>query len=153
MAVSNVDRFLNNDLGELPVRGSLHRSTIPFDDALVLTHGASGNCNSPLLVALGEAFATSGLNVLRCDLPFRQQRPNGPPSPSNAKRDQEGMRRAVVLMKEQFTGRVFLGGQSYGGRQASMLARPSLNLSVVSCCSHTHSTRPKDLPNCGQRIS
>jgi len=115
------ERFSRDDPGEIPVRGFLHHAATPSGDALVLTHGAGGNCNTPLLVALGEAFAASGLNVLRCDLPFRQQRPHGPPSPGNAKGDQEGLRRAVTLMKEQFAGRVFLGGQSYGGRQASML--------------------------------
>ena len=91
-------------------------------DGLVLTHGASGNCNASLLVALADAFAASGINVLRCDLPFRQSRPHGPPSPSSAKRDQEGLSRAISVMKDQFSGRAFLGGQSYGGRQASILA-------------------------------
>jgi predicted alpha/beta-hydrolase family hydrolase len=81
-----------------------------------------------LLVALAERLAESGLNVLRCDLPYRQRRPTGPPSPSDAKHDQEGLRRAVTLMKQQFVDRAFLGGSSYGGRQASLLvaAEPSL---------------------------
>lgn len=120
--------FVNDHPGEVPVRGLLHRAATPSGDTLVLTHGAGGNCNAPLLVALAEAFAAFGLNVLRCDLPFRQLRPHGPPSPSNAKRDQDGLRRAIALMKDQFGKRVFGGGQSYGGRQASMLAasEPSL---------------------------
>jgi hypothetical protein len=87
----------------------------------VLTHGAGGNCNAPLLIALAGKFAELGLNTLRCDLPFRQRRPKGPPSPSDAKHDQAGLRRAVELMKKQFPGRALLGGVSYGGRQASML--------------------------------
>jgi len=87
----------------------------------VLTHGAGGNCTAPLLVALAEKLAASGLTVLRCDLPYRQRRPRGSPSPSDAKGDQAGLRRAVELMKNQFAGRGFLGGSSYGGRQASML--------------------------------
>jgi hypothetical protein len=107
---------------EAPVRGFLHRSAVTSGDALVLTHGAGGNCQSPLLIALADAFAVSGVSVLRCDLPFRQARPHGPPLPGNAQRDQEGLRTAVRLLKEQFAGRVFLGGQSYGGRQASLLA-------------------------------
>jgi len=107
---------------ETPVRGTLHRADGTGGDFLVLTHGASGNSNSALLVALADAFAQSGLSVLRCDLPYRQRKPNGPPSRSDAKRDQQGLRRAVTLMEQQFTGRAFLGGSSYGGRQASMLA-------------------------------
>jgi len=110
------------------VRGFLHGAKHSGGGFLVLTHGAGGNCNAPLLVALAEKFAASGLTVLRCDLPYRQRRPHGAPSPSDAKTDQAGLRRAVELMKKQFAGRAFLGGSSYGGRQASMLVaeEPSL---------------------------
>lgn len=108
--------------GEVPVRGVLHRAHRPADDFLVLTHGAGGNANAALLVALAEAFAKEGMSVLRCDLPYRQRKPTGPPSPGDAKVDQQGLRRAVTLMKEQFRGRGFLGGSSYGGRQASLIA-------------------------------
>jgi predicted alpha/beta-hydrolase family hydrolase len=114
--------FLDAQAGEPTVRGFLHLSTTPSSDVLVLTHGAGGNCQSALLVSLAERFASSGLNVLRIDLPFRQLRPKGPPSPSGAMRDQQGLGRAVTVMRQRFQGRVFLGGQSYGGRQASLLA-------------------------------
>ncbi len=107
--------------GEAPVRGFLHRGAEAGASFVVLTHGAGGNCNAPLLVALADKFAASGLSTLRCDLPYRQRRPKGSPSPSDAKHDQAGLRRAVELMKKQFAGRAFLGGVSYGGRQASML--------------------------------
>ncbi|HUI83676.1 MAG TPA: alpha/beta family hydrolase [Candidatus Binatia bacterium] len=107
--------------GEAPVRGFVHSAKGTGSGFLVLTHGAGGNCNAPLLVALAERFAAAGLATLRCDLPFRQRRATGPPSPSDARRDQEGLRRAVTLMRERFAGTGFLGGVSYGGRQASML--------------------------------
>ncbi len=122
------ERFSDDAPGEVSVRGYLHRAGSESGDALVLTHGAGGNCQTPFLVALAEAFAASGINVLRCDLPFRQARPKGPPSPSNASRDQEGLRRAVTLMRKRFSGRIYLGGQSYGGRQASMLAAADADL-------------------------
>jgi predicted alpha/beta-hydrolase family hydrolase len=115
------ESFADDAPGEAPVRGFLHRATKASAGFVVLTHGAGGNCNAPLLVALAEKFAASGLSALRCDLPFRQRRPKGPPSPSDAKHDQAGLRRGVELMKKQFAGRAFLGGVSYGGRQASML--------------------------------
>jgi predicted alpha/beta-hydrolase family hydrolase len=108
--------------GQPTVRGVLHRPALPPGDGLVLTHGAGGNCAAPLLVALAEAFAKAGLTVLRCDLPYRQARPKGPPSPSGAARDRDGLRQAVRELRSIVPGRVFLGGQSYGGRQASMLA-------------------------------
>jgi uncharacterized protein len=125
---TEVQLFFDETPGEATVRGYLHRAEQPGNDFLVLTHGAGGNCNAPLLVALAEKFAASGLTVLRCDLPYRQRRPQGAPSPSDAKTDQAGLRRGVVLMKKQFAGRAFLGGSSYGGRQASMLLaeEPSL---------------------------
>jgi uncharacterized protein len=104
-----------------PVRGFLHRPEIPNEDGLVLTHGAGSNCSSPLLIAVAEKFAAAGLTVLRCDLPYRQVRSYGPPRPGGAQRDREGLKNAVVIMKKLLSGRMFLGGHSYGGRQASML--------------------------------
>jgi predicted alpha/beta-hydrolase family hydrolase len=89
---------------------------------LVLTHGAGANCQSPLLRALAEAFCESGITVLRCDLPFRQARPHGPPLRGSAERDQQGLRRAIESLRQIVAGRVFLGGHSYGGRQGTLLA-------------------------------
>jgi hypothetical protein len=123
MLVETPQRFVDDSPGgEAPIRGYLHRAGPGETNFLVLTHGASGDCNAPLLVALANAFADAGLNVLRCDLPYRQRKPTGPPSRSDAERDQQGLLRAVLMMTEQFRGRAFLGGSSYGGRQASLLA-------------------------------
>ncbi len=127
MSAHDAKPFVDDTPGEAPVRGFLHRAEAEAG-FLVMTHGAGGNCNAPLLVALADKFAAAGISTLRCDLPFRQRRPQGPPSPSDAKHDQAGLRRAVELMKQQFAGPAFLGGVSYGGRQASMLvaAEPTL---------------------------
>jgi predicted alpha/beta-hydrolase family hydrolase len=105
-----------------PVRGVLHRATLAGRDALVLTHGAGGDCNTPLLQTLATTFASRGVTTLRCDLPFRQARRRGPPSPAAGERDREGLRRAVAAVGALTGGAVSLGGHSYGGRQASMLA-------------------------------
>ena len=104
-----------------PIRGFLDRPQSPSGNGLILTHGAGGNAQMPLLVALAEAFAGAGFTVLRCDLPFRQLRRFGPPRPGDAARDRQGLENAVAVMKNLVSGRAFLGGQSYGGRQASML--------------------------------
>jgi predicted alpha/beta-hydrolase family hydrolase len=108
------------------VRGFLHAPDSPPGDAagagLVLTHGAGGNCDAPLLVAAAGRFATAGLHVLRIDLPFRQRRPHGPPSPAGAAADRAGLGSAVGALRAVAPGRIVLGGQSYGGRQATMLA-------------------------------
>lgn len=88
----------------------------------MLTHGAGGNADAPLLVDLATAFAATGMTALRCDLPFRQARRTGPPSRSAAAVDRAGLAHAVAAVKALGVERVFLGGLSYGGRQASMLA-------------------------------
>jgi uncharacterized protein len=120
--MNNYEEFRDTPPGEVPVRGFLHQPAHPGDDWLILTHGAGSNCEAPLLVTLANAFCLSGLNVLRCDLPFRQLRPHGPPAPGSAARDQQGLRSAIASVRRLTTGRLFLGGHSYGGRQASMLA-------------------------------
>ncbi|HYE90590.1 MAG TPA: alpha/beta family hydrolase [Terriglobales bacterium] len=86
----------------------------------MLTHGAGSNHRAPLLLALAEAFAADGMTVLRCDLPYRQARPKGPPSPAGAARDRQGLLAALAALGAYASGRRFLGGHSYGGRQASM---------------------------------
>jgi hypothetical protein len=103
------------------VRGLLHRPANPNGSGLVLTHGAGSNCKAPLLIALAETFADAGFTVLRCDLPFRQDRPYGPPGPADGKRDRAGLKNAIAAVRNLATGKVYLGGHSYGGRQASML--------------------------------
>jgi hypothetical protein len=96
---------------------------MPTDlESLILTHGAGSNRNAPLLVALANALGEAGVYVVRYDLPFRQERPHGPPRPGDAARDREGLRTEVVKIRESKGGKVLLGGHSYGGRQASMLA-------------------------------
>jgi hypothetical protein len=104
------------------IRGVLHRPDGKAERGMVLTHGAGGNRDTPLLIAAATEFCTLGIEVLRCDLPFRQRRPSGPPSPSSSAADREGLRLAVAAMRDLGARRIALGGQSYGGRQATMLA-------------------------------
>ena len=132
--------------GDPPVRGALHAASGP--DGLVLTHGAAGNMDTPLLVAVAEAFAARGVWVLRCNLPYRQARPNGPPSPSGAARDREGLRAALNVLRERATGRLCLGGHSYGGRMASILVagEPQLVSGLLLQSYPLHPPgKPKDL--------
>jgi uncharacterized protein len=89
--------------------------------AIAITHGAGGNCESSLLVALADAFAATGWHVLRYDLPFRIQRKS--PTPAQAVRDREGIRQAAAALREVSGARqLSLSGSSYGGRQSTMLA-------------------------------
>jgi uncharacterized protein len=120
--MSNWEEYRDDTAKETPVRGFLHRPAEEGGDCLVLTHGAGANCTAPVLVAIADAFSAAGFTVLRCDLPFRQLRPSGPPPRGSAERDQQGLAAAVASVRARTSGRVFLGGHSYGGRQSSMLA-------------------------------
>jgi predicted alpha/beta-hydrolase family hydrolase len=74
------------------------------------------------LVAVSAALCAAGFLALRIDLPFRQKRPSGPPFPAGRAADLEGLREAVAAMRSMAPGRVVLGGHSYGGRLATLLA-------------------------------
>ena len=121
MSVESSPRVFTDVTVDPFVRGLLHHPAKPNGQGFVLTHGAGSNCQAPLLIALAEAFAGAGFLVLRCDLPFRQDRPYGPPSPYDGKRDRTGLKNAIIVLKNLTSGPIFLGGHSYGGRQASML--------------------------------
>jgi hypothetical protein len=132
----------------LAVRGTLHAPRSGADLGLVLTHGAGSSSNSPLLVALADALASRGVAVLRCDLPFRQARPQGPPSPAGAGRDRAGLRAALLALGRTGPTRVGLGGHSYGGRQTSLLAadEPGLARSLLLLAYPLHPpSRPAEL--------
>ncbi len=97
--------------------------------SIVLTHGAGSNCNAPLLRRLAEQLADSGWTVYRFDLPFRRKRASGSPHPSTSALDRDGIRAAVADIRLDVPGPVILGGQSYGGRQATMAAAEDPKLS------------------------
>lgn len=116
--------------GDPAIRGFLHLPGESNGDAIALTHGAGGNCQSRLLLEMANALAAAGFTVLRFDLPFRTARSYGPPGRGCAERDRAGLRRVAVILKGGGTinrtrgdsvGRVFLGGHSYGGRQTTLL--------------------------------
>src|ERR1700760_764964 len=101
--MNTYEEFRDDSPNEVPVHGFLHHSPGITDDWLVLTHGAGSSCKAPLLVALADSFCASGLTVLRCDLPFRQMRPNGPPPRGSAEQDQQGLAAAVACARRQTT--------------------------------------------------
>jgi uncharacterized protein len=139
LPASSIHEFSDTTL-DPPVRGFLHVPATPNGDAVVLTHGAGANAQAPLLRSLAEAFADAGGTILRCNLPFRQLRPFGPPAPGDATRDRAGIRNAVAAMKKLAGGplfavseawkRIFLAGHSYGGRQSSMLSAEESELAA-----------------------
>ncbi len=141
----HVEPFVDRS-AEPSVRGYLHRSANTVKQGLILTHGAGSNAQAPLLVALADTFAASGFLALRCDLPYRQLRPHGPPGPGDAARDREGLKNAVAAVRKLVPGRVFLGGHSYGGRQSTMLcaAEPDLVAGLLLLSYPLHPPRKPD---------
>jgi predicted alpha/beta-hydrolase family hydrolase len=110
------------DLIQAPgIYGWLHRPAKTAIGAIGITHGAGSNCQSPLLIGVADAFAERGFAALRYNLPYRQARPQGPPS-GKAAQDREGVRQVARWLQEQFPGPLYLSGHSYGGRQTSMAA-------------------------------
>ena len=91
-------------------------------NGIILTHGAGSNADAPLLVALAKAFEAAGWRAVRYTLPFRQGGRRGPPFPAQAAADRAGLAAEVEKMRAAVDGLVAIGGHSYGGRQASMLA-------------------------------
>lgn len=88
---------------------------------VVLTHGAGGSRDSPMLVRLCDEWAGRGWLAVRYNLPYRRRRPKGPPSGS-ARADQDGIVEAIALARTLSDGPVVAGGHSYGGRMTSMVA-------------------------------
>ncbi|KXO89936.1 alpha/beta hydrolase [Tsukamurella pulmonis] len=85
---------------------------------LVLAHGAGGNRDQAMLRLLGEELARRGVCTVRIDLPFRRQRPKGPPSPSGQAADRAAFAETARVL--ELEGPILWGGHSYGGRMASM---------------------------------
>lgn len=88
---------------------------------VVLTHGAGGSRESPLLIGICEQWAQRGWLAVRYNLPYRRRRPKGPPSGSAAA-DLSGVAEAIAQAAALTSGPVIAGGHSYGGRLTSMVA-------------------------------
>ncbi|BBZ79291.1 hypothetical protein MANY_46280 [Mycolicibacterium anyangense] len=88
---------------------------------VVLTHGAGGSRESPMLIRICEQWASQGWLAVRYNLPYRRRRPKGPPSGSAAG-DREGIVEALAAARALADGPLIAGGHSYGGRQTSMVA-------------------------------
>lgn len=146
-SILNMTKRFERDL----VKGWLQEPLSPNGDALAITHGAGSNCEAPLLKAIAERFAEGGLWVLRYDLPYRQQRPHGPPFPAQAARDREGICQAAQALRQIAPGRVFLSGHSYGGRQSTMAAaeNPALADALLLLSYPLHPPRKPDQTRTG----
>src|SRR6185312_10875854 len=102
------------------IAGIAHEPDCAPEGLVVLTHGAGGNRDSPLLQQVCDEWAQRGWLAVRYNLPYRRRRPTGPPSGSAAT-DRAGIVEAITLCRGLAEGPLIAGGHSYGGRQTSMV--------------------------------
>jgi hypothetical protein len=87
--------------------------------AVVLGHGAGGNRQTPLLLALAERIAASGRRAVLYNFPYAEARSRRPDPPARL----EAATRAVGSFARASLGaaRLVHGGKSMGGRIASQV--------------------------------
>lgn len=117
------------------IAGVAHEPDGPPNGVVVLTHGAGGSRESPLLVAICDEWARRGWLAIRYNLPYRRRRPKGPPSGS-AVADQAGIADAVAAARGLADGPLIAGGHSYGGRLTSMAVAEGLAVDALTLFSY-----------------
>lgn len=117
------------------IAGIAHEPDGAPTGVVALTHGAGGNRESPMLLALCDEWARRGWLAVRYNLPYRRRRPKGPPSGSAAT-DMAGIVDAVATVRGLADGPLIAGGHSYGGRLTSMAVADGLELDVLTLFSY-----------------
>jgi len=89
------------------------------DTIVVLGHGAGGNRNNPMLLALAKALAESGRAALLYNFPYAEAGSRRPDPPAVL----EATTRAAAALALEASGakRIVHGGRSMGGRIASQV--------------------------------
>ncbi len=101
------------------IAGVAHEPDGTPSGVVVLTHGAGGSRDAPLLQKVCDEWARRGWLAVRYNLPYRRRRPKGPPSGSSVA-DRAGIVEAIALGRSLCDGPLIAGGHSYGGRLTSM---------------------------------
>jgi len=91
---------------------------------LILAHGAGQDKDSPFMHDIAQRIAAGGIQVIRFDFPYMQQRlATGRPRPP----DRQPLlltywRQVLEQVRAEHAGPLCIGGKSLGGRMASLLA-------------------------------
>ncbi|BBY84921.1 alpha/beta hydrolase family protein [Mycolicibacterium tokaiense] len=117
------------------IAGVAHEPDGAPTGVVLLTHGAGGSREAPLLGRICDEWARRGWLAIRYNLPYRRRRPKGPPSGSAAA-DQAGIIEAIELAHTLSDGPVLVGGHSYGGRMTSMVAAQGADLAGLTLFSY-----------------
>ncbi len=128
-----------------PGRGRATKPDGKPKGTVVLTHGAGGNRDSPMLVRICDEWARHGYLAVRYNLPYRRRRPKGR---RRTRRNpiRRGIVEAIAWARGLGHGPVLAGGHSYGGRMTSMVAADEpLRADCADACS-PHPLHPPGKP-------
>ncbi|MGV0644379.1 alpha/beta family hydrolase [Mycolicibacterium sp. XJ2546] len=118
------------------IAGIAHEPATAPTGVVVLTHGAGGSRDSPLLTRICDQWARRGWLAVRYNMPYRRRRPKGPPSGS-ANADQAGVAEAIAVARTLADGPMVAGGHSYGGRMTSIVvADQAVDIDVLTLFSY-----------------
>lgn len=118
------------------IAGVAHEPDTAPTGVVVLTHGAGGSRDSPLLTRICDQWARRGWLAVRYNMPYRRRRPKGPPSGS-ANTDQAGVAEAIAVARTLADGPMVAGGHSYGGRMTSIVvADQAVDIDVLTLFSY-----------------
>ena len=96
----------------------------PADALLILAHGAGQDMDAPFMSTIARLLAEKGIRVARFNFPYMTQRiASGRQRPPDREpRLLEHWRQVISEVSGDYTGRLFIGGKSMGGRMASLIA-------------------------------
>ncbi|MDH4556819.1 alpha/beta hydrolase [Pseudomonas sp. BN417] len=120
----------------------------PVVSTLILAHGAGAPMDSPFMDDMAQRLAARGIAVVRFEFPYMAaRREDGRRRPPNPQAQLLACWREIhVLVRQQVTGRLAIGGKSMGGRMASLLA-DELGVDALVCLGYPfHAVGKADKP-------
>ncbi|MGI0149621.1 MAG: alpha/beta hydrolase family protein [Thermoplasmata archaeon] len=96
------------------VRGIVHWPEIPPSAGFVVTHGRSGNMQSPLVRRIASAVSESGVAALRMNFRYADEKAK---ASRDLRREEDDLRGAIRFLKAEVgTAPIFVAGTSMGAR-------------------------------------
>jgi uncharacterized protein len=129
------------------VTAALHRPPEGASVPVLLTHGAGGDLDAEGLVALAETITELGHPVVRVNLPYREAGQRGAP---RAQRDVTYLGELLRGAGDhtELVGPWVVGGKSYGGRVASLLAAdPRADAALLGLLFYGYPLHPPGRPD------
>ena len=104
---------------------------------LILAHGAGAAMDSDFMNQMAELIPSAGVSMVRFEFPYMQERrETGKKRPPDRQpKLLQCWQEVIQKVRDEYTGPLFIGGKSMGGRMASLLVAefPDLSLNGVVC--------------------